>query len=94
MILALALAGAAGCHKSASQTCIKGCEKTVSCLGGTAQGITDCENQSDCAHQDDNPGNCTDDSFHAFWDCDDQCLDQDCLHYAQCIAACPKCVHQ
>ena len=90
--LLLAALTSAGCHKSATEVCNKGCEKAAACLGGSQQSITDCERNSNCEAQDNNPNGCTNDSFNAQTDCLDNCLAEPCGTSIQCALNCPKCI--
>ena len=94
LLAGLACAAAfAGCHKSASDVCMKGCERTFSCLGGTTANIRDCQNN--CAAKDSNPDNCTIDSYNDANDCAWDCYNEvSCSDLPKCLINCPKCIKQ
>ena len=89
---ALLLLASVGCSKNYTNICNKACEKTVAC-DGTSADLATCKAYMSCENLNSNPGNCTDDSLKAQYDCLDGCLAKaECPEWRKCVGDCPGCI--
>lgn len=89
----LSLIAIAGCGSvSATDVCKKGCQKSVSCIGGSTDQITMCQQQCDSNNAlGSQLASCT--NAGDILSCLDACYGvADCNDSAKCVTGCPKCI--
>ena len=91
-VVLFALASLAGCGApSAADVCKRGCDKTITCTGGTSTAITQCQTNCDQSSVSNQYASCK--NAGDILSCVNGCLGvADCNDSAKCVSGCPKCV--
>src|SRR5262245_10872074 len=68
--------------------------KTGQCLSWNNDKVMQCQREQDYNNQNNNPGNCTRDTWSEMWSCRNGCLSKACGDAFSCYANCGGCVKQ
>jgi hypothetical protein len=89
--MALSVFFVTACGPNAVAVCLKGCNKTIGCLGGTQGNILDCQNACQTNGGDPSVLRCANEND--ILSCQSSCYDvNNCTAAGTCLFGCPKCV--